>query len=291
MKLLDGRVASAHLIQELQTKVQELKAAGKRPPHLAAILVGNNGASETYVASKIRRCADIGYESTLVRYLETVSEVELLNRIEAINQDPAIDGLIVQLPLPAHINPDLVTMAIAPGKDVDGFHPQNLGAVAKGLPGFIAATPLGVLRLLEFYNIETAGKHAVVVGRSQIVGLPMAILLQRARRTGNATVTLCHSHTQNLAAITGQADILVAALGRPGYITADMVKEGAVVVDVGLTRLEDASKKSGFRLAGDADFNTVAPKCSYITPVPGGVGPMTICGLLENTYKAYEGKP
>lgn len=288
MQLLDGRVASAHLLEELAERVRTLKAEGRRPPHLAAILVGNNGASETYVASKIRRCAEIGYDSTLIRFPETASESEVLAKIAEINTDPAIDGLIVQLPLPAHIDPNKVTIAIAPGKDVDGFHPENFGRVAKGLGGFIAATPLGILRLLEHYEIDPAGKHAVVIGRSQIVGLPMSVLLQRSSRTGNATVTLCHSRTQDLPSITRQGDILIAALGRPGYVTADMVKEGAVVIDVGLTRVDDPSKKSGFRLAGDVAFDEVAPKCSYITPVPGGVGLMTICGLLENTLRAYD---
>jgi methylenetetrahydrofolate dehydrogenase (NADP+)/methenyltetrahydrofolate cyclohydrolase len=287
MELLDGRVASAHILQELAEKVVTLKAAGKRPPHLAAMLVGHNGASETYVASKIKRCAEIGYNSTLVRFEDTVTEAEILAKIEEINLDPEIDGLIVQLPLPDHIDANKVTLAISPSKDVDGFHPENLGRVAKNLAGFIAATPLGILRLIEFYNIETSGKHAVVIGRSQIVGLPMSILLQRADRTGNATVTITHSKTKDLPSITRQADILIAAMGRPGFVTADMVKAGAVVIDVGLTRVEDTTKKSGFRLAGDVDFDAVAPKASYITPVPGGVGLMTICGLLENTMRAY----
>lgn len=290
MELLDGRLVSAQILKQLTEQVERLRAAGKRPPHLAAMLIGHNGASETYVASKIRRCAEVGYDSTLIRFEESVTEGEVLAKIAEINNDPGIDGLIVQLPLPAHIDPNKVTIAIDPMKDVDGFHPENFGRVAKGLGGFIAATPLGILRLLEHYQIQTAGAHAVVLGRSQIVGLPMSVLLQRSTRTGNATVTLCHSRTRNLAEVTRSADILIAAIGQPGYVTADMVKEGAVVIDVGLTRVEDDSKKAGFRLAGDVDFAGVAPKCSYITPVPGGVGLMTICGLLENTMRAYEGK-
>ncbi len=290
MELLDGRLVSAQILQQLTEQVERLRAAGKRPPHLVAMLIGHNGASETYVASKIRRCAEVGYDSTLIRFEESVSEGEVLAKIAEINNDPGIDGLIVQLPLPAHIDPHKVTIAIDPMKDVDGFHPENFGRVAKGLGGFIAATPLGILRLLEHYQIQTAGAHAVVLGRSQIVGLPMSVLLQRSTRTGNATVTLCHSRTRNLAEVTRSADILIAAIGQPGFVTADMVKKGAVVIDVGLTRVEDSSKKAGFRLAGDVDFATVAPKCSYITPVPGGVGLMTICGLLENTMRAYDGK-
>ena len=289
MQLLDGRLVSARIFEELTEQVAEIVAAGRRVPHLVAILVGNNGASETYVAAKIRRCAEVGYKSTLLRFEDDITEEELLAQIEAINQDAGIDGLIVQLPLPAQVDPAKVTIAISPRKDVDGFHPENFGRVAKGLGGFIAATPLGILRLLERYHINPAGKHAVVIGRSQIVGLPMAMLLQRSTRTGNATVTLCHSRTEGLPSITRQADILIAALGRPGFVTADMVKPGAVVIDVGLTRVDDPAKKSGFRLAGDVDFEGVAPKAGYITPVPGGVGPMTISGLLENTMKAYLG--
>ena len=286
MQLLDGKYLSSQIKAELKIEVEKLKAEGGKTPHLAAILVGSIGASETYVASKIKNCEEIGFKSTLVRLENTVSEEELLLEIEKLNQDTDIDGFIVQLPLPKHISENKVMEAVAPEKDVDGFHPINVGRMCKGLPAYISATPFGIIEMLKRYNIETEGKHCVVIGRSQIVGLPMSILMQRNTNPGNCTVTITHSKTQNLKEICQSADILIAALGRPEFLTADYVKEGAVVIDVGLTRVEDASKKSGFALKGDVKFDEVAPKCSYITPVPGGVGLMTICGLLTNTLLA-----
>lgn len=283
MKLIDGKLISAQVKLELKEEVEKQKATGGKIPHLAAILVGSNGSSETYVASKIRSCEEIGFKSTLIRRDESITEEELLAVIRQLNEDDDIDGFIVQLPLPAQINVEKVIEAIEPRKDVDGFHPINIGRMAKGLPAYISATPFGVLELIKRYNIETAGKHCVVVGRSQIVGLPMSILMQRNTYPGNCTVSLVHSRTQNLAEITRQADILIAALGKPEFITADMVKEGAVVIDVGLTRIVDATKKSGFALKGDVKFDEVAPKSSYITPVPGGVGLMTVAALMHNT--------
>lgn len=290
MQLLDGKLLSAQIKQEIAAEVAQLKADGGKTPHLVAILVGNNGASETYVASKMKNCEEVGMTSTLIRFEPTVTEAELLERVRAVNEDPDMDGLIVQLPLPDHISADKVMETISPAKDVDGFHPINIGRMAKGLPAYISATPQGVLEMLARYNIETAGKHCVVVGRSQIVGLPMSILMQRNTYPGNCTVTLTHSRTKNLAEICCTADILVAALGKPEFVTADMVKEGAVVIDVGLERVPDASKKSGFSLKGDVNFAEVAPKTSYITPVPGGVGLMTICSLMQNTVKAAKGE-
>ncbi|MFN4085444.1 MAG: bifunctional methylenetetrahydrofolate dehydrogenase/methenyltetrahydrofolate cyclohydrolase FolD [Spirosomataceae bacterium] len=286
MTLIDGKRISAEVKAELKEEVEAWVASGQKVPHLSAILVGDNGASETYVASKIRSCEEIGFKSSLHRRPSTVSEAELLDLIQTLNQDPDVDGFIVQLPLPDHIEVDRVIEAIDPKKDVDGFHPINIGRMAKGLPAYISATPFGVLELLKRYQIETAGKHCVVVGRSQIVGLPMSILMQRNTYPGNATVTLTHSRTANLAEVCASADILIAALGKPHFITADMVKEGAVVIDVGLTRVPDASKKSGFALQGDVQFDEVAPKCSYITPVPGGVGLMTVAALMYNTLRA-----
>ncbi|UTA70208.1 bifunctional 5,10-methylenetetrahydrofolate dehydrogenase/5,10-methenyltetrahydrofolate cyclohydrolase [Emticicia sp. 21SJ11W-3] len=283
MNLIDGKLISAQVKQELKEEVEKLKAEGGKTPHLAAILVGSNGSSETYVASKIRSCEEIGFKSTLIRRDESVTEQELLEVIQQLNDDEDIDGFIVQLPLPAQINVEKVIEAIEPRKDVDGFHPINIGRMAKGLPAYISATPFGVLELIKRYKIETAGKHCVVVGRSQIVGLPMSILMQRNAYPGNCTVSLVHSRTPNLAEITRQADILIAALGKPEFITADMVKEGAVVIDVGLTRVVDSTKKSGFALKGDVKFDEVAPKSSYITPVPGGVGLMTVAALMYNT--------
>ncbi len=283
MTIIDGKLISAQVKQELKIEVEKQKANGSKIPHLAAILVGDNGASETYVASKIRSCEEIGFKSTLIRRDSSTTEEEVLEIIQQLNEDDDVDGFIVQLPLPAHINVDKVIEAIEPRKDVDGFHPINIGRMAKGLPAYISATPFGVLELIKRYNIETAGKHCVVVGRSQIVGLPMSILMQRNTYPGNCTVSLVHSRTKNLAEITQQADILVAALGKPEFITADMVKEGAVVIDVGLTRVVDTTKKSGFALKGDVKFDEVAPKCSHITPVPGGVGLMTVAALMYNT--------
>ncbi|HAK80527.1 MAG TPA: bifunctional methylenetetrahydrofolate dehydrogenase/methenyltetrahydrofolate cyclohydrolase FolD [Runella sp.] len=286
MQLLDGKALSAQVKAEIKVEVDKIKAEGGKTPHLAAILVGNNGASETYVASKIKSCEEVGFKSTLVRLPNTTSEAEVLSHIEALNNDADIDGFIVQLPLPSHISENTVMEAVAPEKDVDGFHPINVGRMCKGLPAYISATPFGILEMLKRYNIDTAGKHCVVVGRSQIVGLPMSILMQRNTAPGNATVTICHSRTHNLKEVCQSADILIAALGRPEFITADYVKEGAVVIDVGITRVVDESKKSGFAIKGDVKFDEVAPKSSYITPVPGGVGLMTICGLMTNTLLA-----
>lgn len=286
MEIIDGKLISAQVKAELQIEVDQIKANGGKIPHLAAVLIGDNGASETYVASKIKSCEQIGFKSTLIRRDSTSTETEVLEIIDQLNKDEDIDGFIVQLPLPAHIDVDKVIEAIDPKKDVDGFHPINIGRMAKGLPSYISATPYGVLELIKRYKIETAGKHCVVVGRSQIVGLPMSILMQRNTYPGNCTVTLVHSRTQNLKEICLQADILVAALGKPDFITADMVKDGAVVIDVGLTRVVDASKKSGFALKGDVKFDEVAPKTSHITPVPGGVGLMTVAALMYNTLLA-----
>ena len=286
MEIIDGKLISTQVKAELQIEVDQIKAHGGKIPHLAAVLIGDNGASETYVASKIKSCEQIGFKSTLIRRDSISTETEVLEIIDQLNKDEDIDGFIVQLPLPAHIDVDKVIEAIDPKKDVDGFHPINIGRMAKGLPSYISATPYGVLELIKRYKIETAGKHCVVVGRSQIVGLPMSILMQRNTYPGNCTVTLVHSRTQNLKEICLQADILVAALGKPEFISAVMVKVGAVVIDVGLTRVVDASKKSGFALKGDVKFDEVAPKTSYITPVPGGVGLMTVAALMYNTLLA-----
>lgn len=284
--MIDGKLISNQFKEELRIEVEKIKSENGKIPHLAAVLVGDNGSSETYVASKIRSCEQIGFKSTLIRRDSNTTEKELLAIIDELNNDQDIDGFIVQLPLPDHINVDLIIEAIDPKKDVDGFHPINIGRMAKGLPAYVSATPFGVLELMKRYEIETAGKHCVVVGRSQIVGLPMSILMQRNAYPGNCTVTLTHSRTKNLKEICLQADILVAALGRPEFITADMVKPGAVVIDVGLTRVEDSSKKSGFALKGDVKFDEVAPVASYITPVPGGVGLMTVAALMYNTLLA-----
>jgi methylenetetrahydrofolate dehydrogenase (NADP+)/methenyltetrahydrofolate cyclohydrolase len=290
MQTMDGKHVSGTIREELRLKTAERTAKGLRAPHLAAILVGNNGASETYVASKVKSCEEIGYRSTLLRLAEDVTEKELLSRIEAFNADPDVDGILVQLPLPRHISEQKVIETVAVGKDVDGFHPESVGRMVQGLPTFFPATPYGILLLLEHYGIETKGRHAVVIGRSNIVGRPISILLSRNAQPGNCTVTVCHSHTRGLKEICLQADIVVAALGIPEFLKADMVKEGAVVVDVGITRVPDPSKKSGFSIKGDVDFEGVAPKCSHITPVPGGVGPMTIAALLMNTWKACTAK-
>lgn len=287
MQILDGKIVSQAVKDELKIKVDDLLNSGKRPPHLAAVLVGNNGASETYVASKIKNCAETGFISSLIRLDENVSEDQLVEAIEKLNQDQTVDGILVQLPLPAHINEQKIIGLINPDKDVDGFHPISTGKMVQGLPAFIPATPYGIMLMLEHYNIPTAGKHAVVIGRSNIVGRPISILLNQPGPYGNCTVTVCHSRTSNLKEICLQADIIVAALGKPLFLTADMVKENAVVVDVGITRVPDATKKSGFAIKGDVDFENVAPKCSYITPVPGGVGLMTIAALLKNTFNAY----
>jgi len=289
MILLDGKKTSAKLLEEIKSSVVDMVANGQRAPHLAAILVGTDGASETYVASKVKHCHELGFASSLFRYPSEITEAELLAAVEVINYNPEIDGLIVQSPLPKHISFDKVVETIKPSKDVDGFHPINVGKMSKGLPAFISATPLGIIRMLEQYGIETSGKHCVVIGRSQIVGLPMSILMQRNAYPGNCTVTLCHSKTQDLSSYTLQADIIIAAIGIPQFLKADMVKPGAVVIDVGITRVPDASKKSGFSIKGDVDFEAVSEKASFITPVPGGVGLMTICGLLENTLHAAKG--
>ena len=286
MILLDGKLLSAQIKGEIAANVAQIKAEGGKIPHLVAILVGTAGRSETYVASKMKSCQEVGMHSTLIRFDDDVTEAELLAAVVGVNNNPDMDGLIVQLPLPKQINPDKVMEAIDPKKDVDGFHPTNIGRMAKGLPAYVSATPQGILEMLKRYDIPTSGKHCVVVGRSQIVGLPMSILMQRNGYPGNCTVTLTHSKTRNLAEICRTADILIAALGKPEFVTADMVKEGAVVIDVGLERVADASKKSGFALKGDVKFDEVAPKTSYITPVPGGVGLMTICSLMQNTVKA-----
>lgn len=287
MMLLDGKIASASILTKIAQQVAEQQQHKK--PHLAAILVGADGASETYVASKVKHCQQVGFDSSLLRFDSDISEQALLAEIDRINQDDNIDGLIVQLPLPKHISVEKVTEAISPAKDVDGFHPINVGRMNKGLPAYISATPLGILLMLEYYGIETAGKHCVVLGRSAIVGSPMSILMSRSTYPGNCTVTLCHSKTNDLPSFTRQADILIAALGIPEFVKADMVKPGAVVIDVGITRVPDASKKSGFGIRGDVAFEEVAPLCSHITPVPGGVGLMTIAGLLYNTLQAAQG--
>lgn len=286
MKLIDGKVLSAIIKSEIKEETARWVAGGGKQPHLAAILVGADGASETYVASKIRSCEEIGFKSTLRRFDASITEDQLIDEIEALNDDEDIDGFIVQLPLPAHISENRVMEAIDPKKDVDGFHPVNVGRMCKGLPAYISATPFGIIEMLKRSGIETAGKHCVVIGRSQIVGLPMSILMQRNENPGNCTVTICHSRTVNLKEIARTADILIVALGRAEFVTADYVKEGAVVIDVGITRVADPSKKSGFAIKGDVKFDEVAPKAGFITPVPGGVGLMTICGLLTNTLKA-----
>ncbi len=286
MTLLDGKATSHQIKEEIAIETKQLVATGIRAPHLAAILVGADGASLTYVNAKVKACAKAGFKSTLIHLSEEVSEAELLNEIEKLNTNPAIDGFIVQLPLPKHIDEQNVLMAVNPDKDVDGFHPTNVGKMALNLPTFLPATPFGILQLLERYKVETTGKHVVVIGRSHIVGSPMSILMSQKRTTGNATVTITHSRTKNLKEITLQADIVVAALGIPEFLTADMVKEGVTIIDVGITRIADATKKNGFRLAGDVHFDSVSKKASFITPVPGGVGPMTIAMLMKNTLLA-----
>lgn len=286
MVLLDGKKLSEEIQAELAQKVSHLKSEGKKIPHLAAVLVGNDGASETYVASKVKACERIGFGSTLIRKESSVTHAELMTVVQQLNSDENITGILVQLPLPKHIDEEKVTYAISPSKDVDGFHPVNVGRMVKGLPCHLPATPYGILMLLEKYQVQTEGKHCVVIGRSDIVGKPMSILMSRNSYPGNCTVTTCHSKTKNLKEICLSADIIVAALGRPEFVTGDMVKEGSVVIDVGITRVPDATKKSGFKLKGDVHFESVAPNCSFITPVPGGVGPMTIAALLMNTMNA-----
>ncbi len=288
MELIDGKKVATEIKAEIAAEVEALAASGKRRPHLAAILVGHDGGSETYVANKVKSCGECGFDSTLIRFEDDVTEDELLAKVQSLNEDVSIDGFIVQLPLPRHISEQKVIESIRPDKDVDGFHPENVGRMAIGLPCFVSATPAGIITLLERYNIDTKGKHAVVLGRSNIVGRPMAELLMRKSAPGNCTVTVCHSATPDIPSITRTADIIVAALGVPGFVKGDMVKEGVVVIDVGTTRVPDSTRKSGYRLCGDVDFATVAPKASYITPVPGGVGPMTICSLMKNTLQAYK---
>jgi methylenetetrahydrofolate dehydrogenase (NADP+) / methenyltetrahydrofolate cyclohydrolase len=286
MQILNGKEASQAIKDSLKLEMAQMAVNGKAVPHLVAVLVGNNGASETYVASKVKACQEVGFKSTLIRLEEDISSLKLLDVIMDLNRDPDVHGILVQLPLPTHITEEEVINTIDPNKDVDGFHPNNIGKMILGHPTFISATPYGIMLLLEHYKIETKGKHAVVIGRSNIVGRPMSILLSENREQGNCTVTICHSHTKNIKEICQSADIIVAALGRPNFVTADMVKDGAVIIDVGITRVPDSTKKSGYRIAGDVDFENVAPKCSFITPVPGGVGPMTIAALMKNTFKA-----
>ena len=286
MQILNGKETAQAIKDELKLEVAQMAARGNPVPHLAAILVGNNGASETYVASKVKACNEVGFKSTLLTREEDISELKLLDLIAELNADPEVDGILVQLPLPSHISPDEVIKAIDPDKDVDGFHPINVGRMVLGQPTFVSATPYGIMLMLQHYKIDTKGMHAVVIGRSHIVGRPMSILLSGSGNPGNCTVTICHSHTRNLKEICYSADIIVAALGRPAFVTEDMVKEGAIVIDVGISRVEDSSKKSGYRIIGDVDYDKVAPKCSWITPVPGGVGPMTIAALLKNTFRA-----
>ena len=290
MTLIDGKKTAAEIKQEIAAEVKDMEARGIRAPHLAAILVGHDGGSETYVANKVKACAECGFESSLIRFEDDVTEERLLEEIKRLNEDENVDGFIVQLPLPRHIDEQRIIRAIDPDKDVDGFHPINVGNMSIGLPGFVSATPAGIMELLRRYGVETKGKHAVVLGRSNIVGKPMATLLMQKTNPGNCTVTVCHSATPNLKEICRQADIIVAALGSPGFVTEDMVKPGATIIDVGTTRVPDATRKSGWRLRGDVDFDNVAPKCEFITPVPGGVGPMTICSLMMNTLKAKKNK-
>lgn len=286
MKILDGRATSQNIKSELAAIVKQRKSEGKKIPHLAAILVGTDGGSMTYVAAKVKACEECGFESTLIRYDDSVTEDTLLRRVKQLNEDSSIDGFIVQLPLPSHIDEMKITLAIDPKKDVDGFHPFNVGNMVLNLPGFLSATPAGILELLHRNDIVTAGKHCVIIGRSNIVGTPLSIMLTRNNNPGNCTVTLTHSHTQNLRDICLTADILIAALGQPEFVTGDMIKPGAIVIDVGTSRIEDHTKKSGWKLVGDVKFDEVAPKCSFISPVPGGVGPMTIASLMINTLKA-----
>ncbi len=290
MKIIDGKALAETIKSELRIKVLEATASGKRPPHLAAVLIGDNPASRSYVTNKVKSCEDVGYKSTLIQRPAELSQQAVLDIVHELNEDPEVDGFIVQLPLPEHIIEMDITLAIRPEKDVDGFHPMNLGLMTLGLPTYLPATPMGIMQMLERYHIDTAGKMCCVIGRSNIVGTPISILLSRKGNPGDATVVMCHSRTPDIKKISSEADILIVALGRPQFVTPDMVKEGAVVIDVGINRIPDPSKKSGFRLVGDVDFESVSPKCSYITPVPGGVGPMTVTSLLLNTWKAYSGE-
>jgi methylenetetrahydrofolate dehydrogenase (NADP+) / methenyltetrahydrofolate cyclohydrolase len=288
MQLLDGVLVSGHIKEQIKKEVIDWQAGGGKKPHLAAVLVGNNPASEAYVGSKVKHCEELGFDSTLLRLPADITEEQLIGEVNKLNNDNNIDGILVQLPLPGHISPDSVINAIHPDKDVDGFHPISQGRMLLGQPTFLPATPYGIMLMLEYYKIDTTGMHCVVIGRSNIVGTPMTILMSRNGNPGNATVTMCHSKTKNLKDFTLSADIIVAAIGRPKYVTADMVKPGAIIIDVGINRIDDATKKSGSRLVGDVDFDAVAPLCSYITPVPKGVGLMTICGLMKNTLLAAQ---
>ena len=286
MQLIDGKRIAEEIKGEMKAEVDAMKSRGLRPPHLVAVLVGHDGGSETYVSNKMKDCEQVGFRSTLVRYEDDVTEPELLSRIDALNADSDVDGFIVQLPLPAHINEQKIIEAISPAKDVDGFHPVNVGRMMIGLPCFVSATPAGIMELLSHYGIDTRGKRCVVLGRSNIVGKPVSMLMAQKNTPGDATVTICHSRTPNIPDITREADIIIAAMGQPEFVTGDMVKEGAVVIDVGTTRVPSPETKSGWKLKGDVKFDEVAPKCSYITPVPGGVGPMTRIALLRNTLQA-----
>jgi methylenetetrahydrofolate dehydrogenase (NADP+)/methenyltetrahydrofolate cyclohydrolase len=286
VKLIDGKAIAAQIKSEIAEEVRQIVADGGKRPHLAAILVGHDGGSETYVASKVKTCEEVGFQSTLIRYEDDVTEAELLRKVAELNENPDIDGFIVQLPLPKHISEQKIIEAIDYRKDVDGFHPINVGRMSIGLPCFVSATPAGILELLKRYGIETSGKHCVVLGRSNIVGKPMATLMMQKSNPGDCTVTVCHSRTKNIETYCREADIIIAALGVPGFLKGDMVKEGAVVIDVGTTRVPSSGTKSGFKLKGDVEFDEVAPRCSYITPVPGGVGPMTIISLMRNTLLA-----
>lgn len=288
MTILDGKKISNQIKEEITEEVQKMKGRGEKVPHLAAIIVGNDGASLTYVASKVKACERVGFESTMIRLPGTTSELELLKKIKELNEDDDIDGFIVQLPLPKQIDTQKVLLTVDPDKDVDGFHPTNFGKMALDMTSFIPATPFGILELLERYKVETEGKHTVVIGRSHIVGRPMSILMGRKGFPGNSTVTLTHSHTKNITQITSQADIIITALGNPGFLKAEMVKDGVVIIDVGITRVEDETRPRGYRIEGDVDFENVSKKASFITPVPGGVGPMTIAMLLKNTLLARE---
>jgi len=290
MQLLEGKKVSEEILDEIKIEVDKIIASGKRAPHLAVVLVGNNPASETYVGGKIKACEKVGFKSTLVKLPDTIDEASLLKEIKKLNDDTTLDGFIVQSPLPKHIADSKVINAISPAKDVDGFHSENVGRMALNMPAYLPATPYGVIQLLDRYKIPTEGKHCVIMGRSHIVGLPMSLLMVRNAKPGNCTVTICHSKTQNVKQYTLQADILIVATGQVESVTADMVKDDAVVVDVGISRVPDSTKKSGYRIAGDVKFDEVAPKCSYITPVPGGVGPMTIASLLMNTLNGYKRK-
>jgi methylenetetrahydrofolate dehydrogenase (NADP+)/methenyltetrahydrofolate cyclohydrolase len=290
MQIIDGKALSTTIKEELAIKTAAIVASGRRVPHLAAVLVGENPASQAYVRNKIKSCEQVGFKSTMIRLDSSTTQEALLEVVDKLNNQADLDGFIVQLPLPDHIDEQAINLAIDYRKDVDGFHPVNFGRMVQGLDAFLPATPMGILEMLKRYSIETSGKHAVVIGRSNIVGKPMSILLGRKANPGNATVTLAHSRTQNLQEVLLQADIIIAAIGIPNFVKADMVKEGAVVIDVGINRVPDASRKSGSRLVGDVDFEAVAPKCSYITPVPGGVGPMTVCSLMMNTLRSYNGE-